>query len=93
MQLAVLDKILPANLVADVPRAAWQREPPDPFSREEAESIIADLVERYPEPVGAMAEWRLFTGVRTSEAAGLRWAQVDLASGYVQIREAIVRGR
>ena len=39
-----------------------------------------------------MAEWRFFTGVRTSEAAGLRWAQVDLASGYVQIREAMVRG-
>ena len=92
LALAVLDKLLTDNPAASVPRAVWQREPPDPFSRDEAEAIIADIAKHYPEPVWNMVEWRFYAGVRTSEMAGLRWPQIDLASGYVQIREAIVRG-
>ena len=40
MDLAVLDKLLTENPVAAVPSAKWQREPPDPFDREEVEQII-----------------------------------------------------
>jgi len=90
--LAVVEDLLQENPVEGVQRAKWQRDPPDPFSRDEAELIIADCAKHYPEPIANLVEWRFFTGVRTSEMAGLRWARVDLAGGYVRISEAIVRG-
>jgi len=92
LQLAVVEKTLTENPAESVERAAWQKEPPDPFSRDEAEAIIADALKHYPEPIGNLIEWRFYTGVRTSEACGLRWGSVDLKSDYMQIREAIVRG-
>ncbi|OGB00826.1 MAG: integrase [Burkholderiales bacterium RIFCSPHIGHO2_12_FULL_61_11] len=90
MQLAVLDKVLTANPVADIPRASHQKEPPDPFSLEEAEKIIADMAKHYPEQVYNYCETKFFTGLRTSEGAGLQWPRVDLPSAYLQVSEAIV---
>jgi integrase len=92
LALAVADGTLTANPGEKIPRASHQKEPPDPFSRDEVDSIIADLIEHYPEPIGNYVEWWAYSGVRPSEAAGLRWSHVDLASGYMQVREAIVRG-
>lgn len=92
MQLAVSDNMLTENPAENVPRAKWQKEPPDPFSRDEAEAIIADMVSHYPEPVANMVEWRFFSGVRTSEMAGLRWQHVDLFGAHFTVTEAIVRG-
>lgn len=92
LALAVADKLLTGSPAVDLPRASWQQEAPDPFSREEIEAIITDLAKHYPEPIGNLVEWWAFTGVRTSEMAGLRWGSVDLASDYMQISQAIVRG-
>ncbi|HKX40903.1 MAG TPA: DUF3596 domain-containing protein [Burkholderiaceae bacterium] len=92
LQLAVDDELLDENPSATVPRAKWQQEEPDPFSREEAELIIADMLAHYPEQVGNLVEWRFFSGVRTSEAFGLRWPSVDLLAEYTKIHEAVVRG-
>lgn len=92
MALAVDDGLIPASPAASVPRARWQRDDPDPFSRDEAERIVAYALQHYPEPIGNLIEWRFYSGVRTSEACGLRWGSVDLASGYMTVREAIVRG-
>ena len=93
MQMAVLDRVLDGNPTDNVPRAKHQKPPIDPFSRDEAESIIADFKLHYPEAIYNLVEWWFFTGVRTSEMAGLRWPQVDLAGNYVRIKEAIVRGK
>jgi integrase len=92
LSLAVTDKAMTDNPAEKIPRAKWQKEPCDPFTREEIEAVIAYMRERYPEPVANYIEWWAFSGVRPSEAAGLRWSSVDLASGYMQVREAIVRG-
>ena len=92
LELAVREHVLADNPAAHVPRSKHQKEPPDPFTRAEAEAIIADALAHYPEPVGNLIEWWFFSGVRTSEAQGLRWPSVDLASNYVQVHEAIVRG-
>lgn len=92
MQLAVDDKILADNPVAKVPRAKHQKAPPDPFTRDEAEAIVADMAARYPEPVANLVEWWFFSGPRTSEAFGLQWPSVDLRSGHMMISEAVVRG-
>ena len=92
LQLAVDDKALGANPSADLPATRQQKPPPDPFTRDEAEAIIADMLARYAEPVGNVAEWWFFSGVRTGEMAGLRWPSVGLAAGTVRIHEAITRG-
>lgn len=92
LELALRDGAIASNPAENIPRASYQKEPPDPFTRDEAEAIIADALARYPEAIGNHIEWRFFTGVRTSEAAGLRWPNVDLASDHMVIREAIVRG-
>jgi integrase len=92
LELAVLDRIIPANPAGAVPRAKHQKPPPDPFSREEAEAILGYMEKHYPEPVWNFTEARFFTGVRTAEAAGLRWPSVDLRSKYIGVSESIVRG-
>jgi integrase len=91
LELAVTDKLLPDNPVTQVKRAKHQKPPVDPFSLEEAEAIIADLYKRSPS-VARYTEFKFFTGLRTSESFGLRWANVDLASNHVLISEGVVRG-
>lgn len=56
LELAVLDGAIQANPAEKLPRATHQKDPPDPFTREEAEAIIADMA-RYPEPVANLVEW------------------------------------
>lgn len=92
VELAVADRLLPSNPVDAVQRAKWQREPPDPFSLEEAEAIVADLHQKAPAAVANMVEWWFFAGPRPSEVVALRWGNVDFASDYVLISEATVRG-
>lgn len=43
IELAVTDKILTDNPVLKVPTAKHQKEPADPFTREEMERIVADM--------------------------------------------------
>ncbi len=89
LQLAVLDRMVPDNAAASVPRAKHQKPPVDPFTADEAFRIIAALPAG---PIANLVEWWFFSGIRTSEMAGLRWAQVDLVSKRMQISEALVRG-
>ena len=97
LDLAVDDRVLQENPLLDprtgeAPRAKWQKAPPDPFSRNEAEAIIADMAKHYPEQVANFVEWWFFSGPRTSEAFGLQWPKVDLRSGHMLIDAAVVRG-
>lgn len=90
--LAVADGVLEKNIAAEIPRASYQKPPPDPFSLEEAEKIIAYAAKHYPEPIYNMVEAWFFTGFRTGELYGLRWISVDLASSYVEVSESTVMG-
>jgi integrase len=92
LALAVADRVLSENPAEAIPRAAHQKEPPDPFSREEAERVIAHLAAKAPAPVWNMVEFWFWTGLRTSEVAGLRWGSVDLTAGSIVVAEALVRG-
>ncbi|WP_168921857.1 site-specific integrase [Polaromonas vacuolata] len=92
VELAVTDKILVDNPVIKVPHAKHQKEPPDPFSREEMEKVLVSLADKHPGQVSNFTEFWFWTGMRTSEIFGLRWDNVDLASGLVVVREAVVRG-
>lgn len=51
LDLAVADKIIHENPAHQVPRAKHQKLSPDPFSRDEAEAIIADMAKHYPEQI------------------------------------------
>jgi len=92
VELAITDKLLAENPVVKVKRAKHQKEPPDPFTRDEAEKIIADMATRHPGQVANMVEFWFWTGLRTGEILGLNWSRVDLASGSVLIAETTVRG-
>ncbi|HET9643427.1 MAG TPA: DUF3596 domain-containing protein [Burkholderiaceae bacterium] len=55
LDLAVSDKVLVENSALEVPEATHQRVPPDPFTLEEAERIIANMAKHYP---GRVEDWR-----------------------------------
>jgi integrase len=92
MALAVADKTISTNPVSAVSRAKHQKPLPDPFSREEAEAIVADMTSHYPAPIANYVEFKFFTGLRTSESFGLHWRDVDLAGKHLLVHRAIVRG-
>jgi integrase len=93
LDLAVADKIIHENPAHTIPRAKHQEPPPDPFSRDEAEAIIADMASHYPEQIYNMVEAWFFTGLRTSEVYGQRWPNVDLFNKQLTVIEAIVLGK
>ncbi|MES2634085.1 MAG: tyrosine-type recombinase/integrase [Pseudomonadota bacterium] len=91
-ELAVLDKVIQANPVANVPRAKWQKPPVDPFTQAEAEAICEYMTKHYPAQVVNYTAFQFFTGLRTSEGAGIRWDSVDLRAKYIEVKQALVRG-
>lgn len=91
LALAVSDKIIRENPAEEVPSAKWQKDPPDPFKPEERDKIIAQAERQYPGQVANMVRFWMWSGLRTSELIGLRWANVELAGESVLIREAKVR--
>jgi integrase len=63
-----------------------------PFNSAEVERIIAYFYEHHPnyEP---FVKFLLFSGVRTGEAIGLRWQDIDLEKGIIAIEQSISRER
>lgn len=88
-QLLVDDKVLKDNPVGRI-EVAHQKPGPDPFTREEMDTIIADITAHYDEAVLNYTEARFFTGCRPSELAGLRWSNVDMRAGYFLVEDVIV---
>ena len=93
MELAVLDGVIKANPVEDVPRAKHQKPPIDPFTLEESDKIIALAHERHAGQVANLVQFWFWTGMRTSEIFGLKWANVDLVQQTALVAEAMVRGK
>jgi integrase len=92
MELAVSDGELKENPVAKIQPAKHQKAPPDPLTRDEADKIVADIAANHPGQAANFVEFWMWTGMRTSEIFGLRWANVDLANCSVLVAEAVVRG-
>lgn len=91
--LLVTDRILAANPVDEVPSAKWQKDPPDPFTPEERDKILAQADAKHAGQVANLTRFWMWTGLRTGELIGLRWQNVDLAGGAVLVSEAQVRGQ
>jgi integrase len=92
LAVAVLDGLIPDNPAANVKSAKHQKPPVDPFTAAEADAIIADMAKHYDPQVANYTACKFFTGLRTGESFGLKWANVDLASKHMAVQESIVRG-
>jgi integrase len=79
------------KLIESMPEIDWIKRPPPDFDFldfDDAEKLIA----------AADGEWRTMilvamrTGMRMGELIGLRWVDVDLSAGRINVRQNIVRG-
>jgi integrase len=68
------------------------REPPDPFTREEIAKILETPTDRAQEL--NLVRFMIWSGPRVSEAIALAWEDViDLEAGLIRFRRAKVRGK
>lgn len=86
-EFARKDGLIKVNPCEEIERVSHQRKKPDPFSLDEADQIIAALGEKYGPQIGSFYEMQFFSGLRTNEAIGLRWENVDFRR-----REMLVEG-
>lgn len=63
-----------------------------PFNAEEVSKIIKYFQEHHSS-YAPFVEFLLYSGVRTGEAVGLRWKDIDLDKCVIQVQQAITRER
>ncbi len=91
-EFAIADQVLDRSPIETVRNAKVQKEPPDPFSLDEAETIIADLRTNVGEVVADYFEFAFFTGLRASEQIALAWGDLDRKRGLLRVSRARVWG-
>jgi integrase len=69
------------------------RRPPDPFTIQEAEALIAAIHRDWGEAQGKYDEFRFFTGLRPSEQIALLVDDCDLSQGKIKVSKACVMKR
>lgn len=92
-EFAVADEVLVRSPLDRIRNAKVQKEPPDPFSLDEAESIIADLRKHAGDTVGDYFEFAFFSGLRASEQIALEWKDYDRKRGLLRVARARVWGK
>lgn len=96
MGAAVIDGYISRNPCLSIPRGKQPKRPVDPFEREEAERIIADLYEHLTGPAriyAAYFEFAFFTGMRPGEQRALKWTEVNEEKRRAHICRGVVRGK
>ena len=83
----------PARSLKTLRMRKKDRPPVDPFSIEEAETLIAAIHHDWGEAQGNYDEFRFFTGLRPSEQIALLVADCDLVKGTIAITKARVMAR
>ena len=63
---------------------------PEPFTKQEITAIVLELEERNPNYAN-FVRFKFSTGVRTGEAVGLRWSDIDFEGGYIKIYESVTK--
>jgi len=94
--MALEDEIIERDPTAKLKNLKHQKPPVDPFSRDEAELILAKLYEQFQgiEAIhAAYFEFAFFTGMRPSEMLALRWNDIDSREGYARVSKAQSKGR
>lgn len=90
---SILESAVEDRLIADSPaqrikNLKHQKPPPDPFTPDEMEAILADLHERAPKAVWAYFEFAFCTGLRPSEQIIVKWGKVDWTAKVLRIDTA-----
>jgi len=88
---ALDDELIERSPMANVRNLKFQKARPDPFDREEMETIIGFMADRYPEQVANFYEFAFGTGMRPSEEIAMAWGDIDWKRQSVRIRRARVR--
>jgi integrase len=65
----------------------------DPFTIQEAETLILGIHVEWGEAIGNFDEFRFFTALRQSEEISLRVQDCDLVKGTIRIHQVVVLGR
>ena len=79
------------NPAQHLANAKVQKEPPDPFTLEEAESIL-DYLKNKP-VFHNYFKLAFFSGMRTSELIALTWQDIDFQKQCVRVNKASVAGK
>ncbi|AET91711.1 Bbp50 [Burkholderia sp. YI23] len=91
LAVAVADELMPTNVAEAVTRAKHQRQPTDPFSREESEAIITEAALRDPQIHSYIELW-FWSGrapPRSTGWSGATWISND---GTIAIERVLVAG-
>lgn len=83
-----LDRVTLAKLVPAEKRASEFE--PEPYSVADLVTLLSNIEDAH---VRLAFQFWAFTGVRTGELIGLRWARVDLEANGVHIRETTTEGK
>lgn len=95
MGAAVMDGYISRNPCLSIPRGKQPKRPVDPFEREEAERIVADLYEHLAGKTriyAAYFEFAFFTGMRPGEQRALKWTEVNEDARRAHICRGVVKG-
>jgi integrase len=84
------DKIITASPAANLKSLKHQKPPPDPFTADEMEAILAYIAERYPQQVLNYFEFAFLSGLRPSELIALLWSDISWNGCTVTVRRANV---
>jgi len=81
--------LIAANPCAQVPRPRHEKAPAQEWGLEEMRRFLRAALED-GRPLALMLALMLLTGLRSGEALGLRWEDVDLEERRLQVRRAVV---
>lgn len=73
------------NPMAGIKNLSVVKKPPDPFTPDEREAILADMLARYDPRVHAYFTFAFFSGVRPEEAIALQWGSVAWTDATARI--------
>lgn len=85
---AVNDELILRNPANSIPATRVTKREIDPFSREEADDLIAQLYEvtsGLQTIYACFFEFSFYTGMRPGEAMALRWSEVDMRSRRAKV--------
>lgn len=95
LRAAVKDELIPRNPVDSIELPKKAKKTVDPFTKEEADRIIAWLYENLKwqsKVYAAYFEFAFYTGMRPSEIAALRWDEVDVESRTAHVCRVVASG-
>ncbi|MBD8791177.1 tyrosine-type recombinase/integrase [Pseudomonas syringae] len=93
---AVKDELISRNPALSVPMPRVAKRDIDPFTRQEADLMIAKLYELtsgLQTIYAAYFEFSFYTGMRPGEAIALRWSEVDTRNRTARVRRIRIHGK